>query len=242
MEVKEKLLRTAEEHFGMKKEKIIIKKGKVIDQLSGKEISVREVVRAAAYRPNSQPMYGYAHFDGPGVLADPQTGQGNMSTSYSFGTQIAEVEVDYETGKVEVIKFVSAHDVGKVIDPLCLEGQIDGAVVQGIGYALTEELQFSEKGVIKNPSFRDYKILGAMDVGSVEPILVETNDPLGPYGAKGVAEATIVGVAPAITNAIYDALGTPVFSIPVTPSKIKNLIRSKSLFEENACESSIQKY
>jgi xanthine dehydrogenase molybdenum-binding subunit len=128
-------------------------------------------------------------------------GGGNMSMTYTFGSHGVRVKVDEETGKVKILKYVAAHDVGKAINPLLLEGQVYGGVMMGVGYALTEQV-ISEKGQSMNPNFRDYKILTAKDVVPIEAPVLETYDEDGPYGAKGIGEPGCVPTAPAIANAI----------------------------------------
>jgi xanthine dehydrogenase molybdenum-binding subunit len=136
-----------------------------------------------------------------------------------YGATFVEVEVDTETGEVRVVKVVGAFDVGKAINPSNIEGQITGGAVMGIGWTLTEELLLKE-GRILNDNFRDYRILRACDVGQLVPIIVESHEPTGPFGAKGVGEGTMVGVAPAIANAIYDAVGVRMKELCITPEKI----------------------
>ena len=109
-----------------------------------------------------------------------------------------------------------------------MEGQIEGGFVQGLGYALTEEMAF-DGGKVMNPSLADYKILNAKDVPPITPIIVEAHDDTGPYGAKGLGEPGLVGVAPAIANAIYDAIGVRIKDLPVTPEKILNAIKGKKV-------------
>ncbi|MHC4777292.1 MAG: molybdopterin cofactor-binding domain-containing protein, partial [Planctomycetota bacterium] len=133
--------------------------------------------------------------------------------------------VDPRTGKVRVIKFVAAHDVGKVINRNGLEGQIEGAIAQGLGYALTEQVML-EKGRMMNPSFLDYKIFTAPDMPeSIELVFVETDDPEGPYGAKGVSEAGLIPTPAAVANAVADAIGRRIHSLPLTPEKVLGAIR-----------------
>ncbi len=155
----------------------------------------------------------------PGAM-DVKTKYGNQTMTYSFACHAAEVEVDVETGKVRVLRIVAAHDLGRVINRLGAEGQIDGGVMQGIGFALVEEL-IRKDGVIRNPSFLDYKIPSSLDAPpAVDAIFVETMDPAGPHGAKGLAETAINPTAAAIANAITDAVGIRVRSAPITPEKI----------------------
>jgi len=136
-----------------------------------------------------------------------------------YGATFVEVEVDTETGEVRVAKLVGAFDVGKAINPANVEGQITGGAVMGIGWTLTEELLLKE-GRVLNDSFKDYRILRACDVGEIVPIIVESSEPTGPFGAKGVGEGTMVGVAPAVANAIYDAIGARMKELCITPEKI----------------------
>lgn len=241
-EAREKLIKAAAEYLEVGIEDIIVELGKVIVRTSGKEVNVGDVVKASLNRPNAKPIDGSASYDGLGTTPNSVTGCGNIATTYSFSAHAAEVEVDRETGQVTVTKFVAAHDVGKAINPAALEGQVEGSIAQGIGYALTEELQFSEKGVIMNASFRDYKLLTACDIGQVDVVIVETNDPHGPFGAKGVGEIGLVAIAPAINNAIFDATGVCNFSLPITPEKLLTGLESRSEGGSDKDKGSKEKY
>jgi CO/xanthine dehydrogenase Mo-binding subunit len=152
--------------------------------------------------------------------------KGNLSMTYAFGTSGVEVEVDEETGEVKILKLVSAHDVGKAMNPTLLLGQIYGAAYTGVGYGLTEEIKV-RNGRVMNPSFRDYQMLTAMDVVPIEPVIVEPGDKDGPYGAKGVGEPGLVPTAPAIANAIYDAIGVRIRDLPITPEKILTALKER---------------
>ncbi|RKL63476.1 hypothetical protein DXT63_05650 [Thermoanaerobacteraceae bacterium SP2] len=140
--------------------------------------------------------------------------------SPSFAAQFAEVEVDTETGKVNLNRLVAVHDVGRAINPMLLEGQLEGAIVQGIGYGLTERLVFSPDGRVLNSNFADYKVLRSVDIPKIEVYKVETNDIHGPYGAKSIAESGLVCTAAAIRNAVVDAIGVEINEIPITPEVI----------------------
>lgn len=141
-----------------------------------------------------------------------------------FGATFAEVEVDPETGQVRVVKMVGAFDVGAVVNPDGCEGQITGGLTMGVGFALTEGLVIQD-GRVLNPGFRDYKILRAEDVPELVPVLVESNEPTGPFGAKGLGEATMISSAAAIANAIYDAIGVRMRELAITPEKILRGLR-----------------
>jgi len=158
---------------------------------------------------------------------DPETGQGAPYWPYSFGCQSAEVEVDTETGVVQVLKVVAVHDVGKALNPTQVEGQIAGGVTQGIGYALLEELELHE-GKIKNPAFSSYLIPTALDVPNIEAFFVEDAESTGPFGAKGLGEPAMLPTVAAIINAIDDAVGVRITSIPATPEKILKALAEKN--------------
>lgn len=144
-----------------------------------------------------------------------------------FAAHFAEVEVDTETGQVKVIKYVAAVDCGTPINPKLAEGQTEGAVMNGISYALTEEYIFNDKGVMLNPSFDDYRIFTTADMPEMKTILVESYEPTGPFGAKSISEISINGPMPAIANAIYDAVGVRLFKAPFTPERVLKAIQEK---------------
>jgi CO/xanthine dehydrogenase Mo-binding subunit len=145
---------------------------------------------------------------------------------FLYATHIAQVLVDTETGQVKVEKLWAAHDVGHSVNPLGIEGQVDGGVVQGVGYALMEELRI-ERGRLTNPSLESYVLPRATDIPEVEYIIVEVPEPSGPYGVKGVGEATLNPVAAAIANAVADATGVRTYEIPMTPERVLDALESK---------------
>ncbi|MBW4561481.1 MAG: molybdopterin-dependent oxidoreductase [Mojavia pulchra JT2-VF2] len=155
------------------------------------------------------------------------TGETSVEVTYTadestltFAVQGVEVEVDTETGKVQVLRCVQAIDLGKAINPRMCHGQATGGIAMGIGYALTEELLFDEQGQILNPTLRQYRIPTAADMPPMEVILVEAADPYGPFGAKGVGEITTNCTAPAIANAIAQATGCRLRQLPMTPERV----------------------
>jgi xanthine dehydrogenase molybdenum-binding subunit len=177
-----------------------------------------KIIRAAHYREGGQMVIGRAFYDPPNAMVDERK-MGNISAAYVFGAHGVEVEVDTETGRVEVLRVVAAHDVGRAINPMLLEGQIEGGVLQGIGYALLEEVILRD-GRMANANFLDYRMPGPRDAPPIETVLVETNDPSGPFGAKGIGEPPIIPVAPAIANAIFDAVGVRLRQLPMTPERV----------------------
>ncbi len=179
----------------------------------GSRMSMQDVALHALYEAKIQPMATESHM--------------SNDSPPPFAAQFADVEVDPETGQVFVRKLVSAVDCGTVIHPRMAEGQIEGAVAQGLGYALFEEVLLDKAGKVLNPHFLDYKIACALDMPEMETILVETDEPSGPHGAKAAGEVPIDGPAPAIVNAICDALDLGLYRIPATAERVWRAFREK---------------
>ncbi len=165
-----------------------------------------QIIGRGSYNPKTTPI-------------DFRTGEGNVSGSYGFEAQIAEVEVNTETGEVVVIKMWDAHDIGKAINPQSVEAQIEGSLAMGIGYTFSEDLRF-RNGRVANPNFAGYRVPRSVGIPPMETILVETDDPEGPFGAKGMGEASLLPTSAAIANAIEDAVGARIRDLPITPEKI----------------------
>jgi CO/xanthine dehydrogenase Mo-binding subunit len=145
-----------------------------------------------------------------------------------YATQVADVEVDTETGKVTVLRLVAVHDAGKLINPDGAAAQIEGGVAQGLGATLHEEMLVSD-GVVTNPTFAEYKIPSTMDIPEIVPIFVESfPHEEGPYGAKGLGEPVLAPTSPAVANAIYNATGARVTSLPITPEKVLRALKEVS--------------
>jgi CO/xanthine dehydrogenase Mo-binding subunit len=161
-------------------------------------------------------------FDPP-VTSLTATGQGNPYATYAFGAQMAEVTVDCQTGRVRVVKVVAAHDVGKMVNPTLLEGQVEGAVAQGVGLALMEKYH---PGRYNN--LHDYLIPTVYDVPEVQSIFIEAPTDLGPYGAKGIGEPALVPTAAAILNAIHDAIGVRIREAPASPDVVLRALAAHS--------------
>jgi xanthine dehydrogenase molybdenum-binding subunit len=139
----------------------------------------------------------------------------------------AEVEVDTETGVVRPIKWITVHDIGKAINPIAVEGQLEGGTSQGIGFALCEDTVITQ-GKLLSDGFDKYRIPSTLDMPDHEAILVELGDPTGPFGAKSVGESGIFLQAPAIANAIYDAVGVRIRDLPITPERILKALKEKA--------------
>ncbi len=218
-EARQKLLDAAAARLKRKPEELDLREGKVVDQANGEPLeSIGKIIRGIHFGARNELVMTTGFYEPPSTAPDEKH-MGNISASYAFGTHVAEVEVDLDTGVVKVIRFSAAHDVGRVINRLGIEGQVEGGIAQGMGYCLTEEVKV-EGGRILNPSFTDYKLMTTTDLPELELAFVETNDPAGPYGAKGIGESPLIPVAPAIANAIYNATGVRITELPFTPERV----------------------
>ncbi len=178
-----------------------------------KSVKMSDLAMQAMYKEKFQIMDGASHF--------------NTDSPPPFCATFAEVEVDTETGQVRVLHLATAVDPGTAINPMQAEGQVEGAVAQGLGFALTEELVLDANGAPVNPNFLDYKIFGAQDMPKLTTILVETDEPLGPYGAKSISEVPINGPAPAIANAIFHAVGIRIRKLPIRPEDVLRALHAE---------------
>jgi 4-hydroxybenzoyl-CoA reductase subunit alpha len=142
------------------------------------------------------------------------------SPAYGCSAQVVEVDVDVETGQVTIEKITDAHDCGKAINRTSVEGQMHGSISMGIGEAMHEEVKFDAKGHVVNDDLAEYKMVTALDMPPVDAIIVETDEPNGPFGAKEVGEGAIMPTIPAVLNAIYDATGVRMFELPLTPQRV----------------------
>ncbi|HUZ36954.1 MAG TPA: xanthine dehydrogenase family protein molybdopterin-binding subunit [Streptosporangiaceae bacterium] len=154
---------------------------------------------------------------------DPRTGQGDSFPDYTYGTHAAEVEVDVETGEVTVLRYAACHDVGRAINPMRVEGQIQGGAMQGLGYALTEDLGI-EDGYVQSTLFANYLIPNSYDFPDVQVDIIESGEGKGPLGARGIGEPPIGNVAAAIASAVQDAIGSRPTRLPITPERVLALL------------------
>lgn len=162
-----------------------------------------------------------------GDWIDPETGQGQAHPDYTYGAHAVQVAVDTETGEVSILKSIGAHDVGQAVNIAAVEGQIEGGVAQGYGYALSEELIYRD-GCLVTPSLSEYLCPTTMDSPRIESIVLQSRSGLGPFGAKGIGEPGHTPAAPAVANAVADAIGVRVHDLPLTPEKIVRAIRQAS--------------
>ena len=190
--------------------------------------TVSEIAYDVVFRElGGGPISVSGHYVVPDYVVLPDAARyGNPSVGYAFSTQVAEVSVDPDTGQVTVLDVWVAQDLGRAINPRLCEGQIEGGVVQGMGYGLTEDYRWQD-GVVITPDFRDYKKPLSAGIPRIHVSLVETMEPAGPYGAKSLAEAAMNPTAVAIANAVYDAVGVRIKDLPLTAEKVLRAIQEK---------------
>lgn len=198
--------------------------------MSGNAIRGAAALALAAWQNEERPATGTYQYRPPRTTPyDPLTGKAEPNFAYGYVAQAAEVEVDLETGIVRVLRFVNVSDVGKAINPQQVEGQVEGAVVQALGYALMENL-ISVDGRIRNPYLSTYLIPTIWDVPPVvQSIVLEHADPIGPFGARGMAEMPFIPAAPAVAAAIYDATGVWIDALPMIPDRVVARLREAGL-------------
>jgi xanthine dehydrogenase molybdenum-binding subunit len=210
MAVRQKLVELAAQHYGWAPEAVIFKEGQVLAP-GQTPVSLSELVSRAG-----------------GTVEEQHTYEAERDEHITaFCAQVAEVEVDEETGEVNLTTFTTAHDVGTILNPISHQGQIEGAVMQGIGYTLMEELKYDE-GRVSTLSFGDYKIPTMQDIPELRTVLVQS-DSGGPtpYGGKSIGEQPIGAVAPAIVNAVLDAVGVSITDLPITSEKVRQALQAR---------------
>ncbi len=222
-QVKASILEMASEMLLVPVERIEAKNRLIYDREEpNKSLAFKQV--AARCMATGKRLIGQGWWTPPAASLDPETGQGNPYFVYTYSTHMAEVLVDVETGEVEITDYVAAFDVGKAINPKAVEGQIEGGVAMGLGYALMEEVAMVD-GVPQNINLQDYLIPTTLDVPHIKPIILEVENKLGPYGAKGIGEMPNIPATPAILNAIANACGGRVRSLPADPEHVFMAIR-----------------
>ncbi len=231
-DAKEQLIELAQIKMGIYKRDLELLDGFIASKIyPDKKIPITELALGLTLEDGSGihgPIIGRGVFIPANIRnADKKTGLGDKPVVFwTFGCQGIEVEVDIETGQVKVLEVVSCFDVGKVLNPQLIEGQVEGGIVQGIGSALFEELIIKD-GEVKNDSFVDYKIPTADDMPKMTIKFVENPEETGPFGARAIAEVCMVAAAPAIANALYDAVGVRVKTMPLTAERVLKAIREK---------------
>lgn len=225
-DVKRQLLQLAARELEEPAEALDVEDGHVVVVATPqRRVPYERIVRAGHFREGGRILMGQAFYDPPTQMLDKEF-RGNVSVTYGFAAQAALVEVEAATGKVEVVRIASAHDVGRALNPVGCEGQIEGGIHMGLGYALTEELRVRE-GRVLNPGFLDYKLLTAPDMPELLITLLETVDEAGPFGAKGLGEAGTIPVAAAVASAVEDAVGVRMTELPMSPERVHRALRRR---------------
>lgn len=206
------IIKVAAKMLDEKEDELLLKDKKVVSKKTGASVTLVDVANTTLYYHDQFQVIGTAsHF--------------SHSSPPPFSAHFVDLEVDTETGVVKILKYVAAVDCGTAINPTLAEGQSEGAVLNGITYALTEEMVFDAQGRMVNPSFTKYKLYSTRDCPEIKTILIPTYEPTGPFGAKSVSEISINGPQPAIANAIYYATGARLYETPFTPEKVWRAIR-----------------
>ncbi|HEX5611114.1 MAG TPA: molybdopterin cofactor-binding domain-containing protein [Burkholderiales bacterium] len=216
---KAKIFAAAAAKSGHSEDALDLRGAHVVLKASGEPVfELGKLIRSLHFSDKAELVMTTHYYEPPSKHQDREF-KGDVSAAYAWATQVAEVEVDTRTGIVRLLKITGAHDVGRVLNRLGIEGQIEGGVVMGQGYALTENL-IVEDGAIRNPAFRDYKLVTAPEMPDMDISFIETMDGEGPQGAKGVGEAPAICVAAAVANAIENATGVRITSLPFTPERV----------------------
>lgn len=224
--IRQRILTIASEVLHVDSQKLHIAGGRIFEDGAVERMTLKALLAQKFARGGTLLEEGYySPADSPLLKADPGL-RGMSSAFWMFATHAVEVEVDTETGVVRVRKIAAAHDVGKAINPMLCEQQIEGSVIMGMSNTLLEQFKM-ENGRILNDSLADYKIATIMDLPEIVPILVEARHPEGPFGAKGIGEPAAAPTAPAIANAVYDAIGVWIKELPITPEKILAALKKK---------------
>ena len=227
-DIKEQLFEIAKDILKADKEDLALEKGSFfVKKEPERKVKIMEIMKKTY--PGGISILGRGTYYQYKLGSFPSHVKVEIPTTevWMYASQGVEVEVDTETGRVKILKIVAAHDVGKAINPVTCEGQIEGGVLMALSNAMLEELLFNEKGKILNSSLLDYKIPSVLDMPEINAILVEEAHREGPYGAKGLGEMVAVPTAPAIANAIFDAVGIRIKDLPITPDKLLRALKNK---------------
>jgi len=216
--IRESLMLSASELLDVPVERLVAQERFIYDR-DNPEIKLNLKEAARRCMGTGRRMIGQAWYTPPKATLDPKTGQGNPYFVYTYATQMAEVEVDMRTGEVSVKKIEAAFDIGKAINPMLLEGQIDGGIGMGIGYALLEKV-ILDKGIMQNLDFRNYLMPTSLDVPVIDSTLFEMRNVHGPYGAKGIGEMPNIPTPATINNAIANAIGVRLFELPLDSESV----------------------
>ena len=234
-DIRNQLFSLAERIFKTDRSHLILENGTISDTTHPQSrMSLKDFIQMTyAGGANIMGRGNYCHY-WPGRVPEHVKLEVEPSLCWQYAAHGVQVVVDTDTGKVSVKKVFAAHDVGRALNPSNCLGQIQGGFILAMGGCMLEEMRFGAKGRLLNPSFSDYKILGSLDIPEIQAILVEEPHREGPYGAKGLGEISLVPVAPAIANAVYDAVGIRIKDLPITPEKILKALKEKNVADKAA--------
>ena len=211
-EVKNRLFATAGKVLDEDPKRLMVRGKKFSLVTGGRDVPIDEILNSPGSPQKSLTATGFATEDG--------------KKGWRFGAQGVELEIDSETGMIDVLRVVTAVDVGKAVNPPLVEGQLEGGVVMGLGYALHEELSLDEGKTI-NPTFSDYRVPFAQQIPPMQLILLESPLAEGPFGAKGIGELGLFAIAPAVANAVRQAVGIRITELPMTPERVLAALEQK---------------
>ncbi len=225
--INKQLYEVAAVELGVRADQLICREGKIYSQYEPGPV-LDFMAAVAKYIDAKGPLSAMGHYSPPRKgMKGVQGANIGQSPTFGFSAQVTEVDVDLETGKVKVLKVTEAGDCGQPINPMSVEGQVEGSIVMGMGQALFEEIKVSPDGRLLNASLHDYKIPTAVDIPEIDSTIVDSYDPTAPFGAKESGEGPIQPVIPAIANAICDAIGVRFLELPITPEKILQALKEK---------------
>ncbi|MCW8823884.1 MAG: molybdopterin-dependent oxidoreductase [Ignavibacteriaceae bacterium] len=226
-EVKKQILSIASEMMNIDAENLDAQNNMIFEKTNPDNFVPWDVA-ATNFFSKHGPLVGKGHYSPPEGLGGNYKGAAvGTSPAFSFSASVCEVEVDVETGKVKVLNFWDAHDCGTAINPMAVEGQVEGAVVMGMSETLLEDEVFDSNGKMRNPDLHNYLIATSADIPDIDSTIVDSYEPAGPFGAKEVGEGATLPVLGAIANAVADAIGVRIYELPITPERVLNAIRSK---------------
>jgi CO/xanthine dehydrogenase Mo-binding subunit len=231
-DAKQKMFKMAANNLDVSPDKLFIKDGVIYVDGEDKSIKVGRLFIPLGYLPKGGEILGFGTFSGPHEDEDAETGQGKrVVTYYAHGANAVEVKVNEETGEVKIMRIGASFDMGQPINPKLCESQIEGGIGMGVGGAMLEEIVI-DNGTVINPNFMNYKIPHSIDMPFMQDVVsvtVPVPHKEGPYGAKGFTEGALVGIAPAIANAIYNAVGVRIKDVPITKEKVLKAIKEAQI-------------
>ncbi|MBT3990174.1 MAG: xanthine dehydrogenase family protein molybdopterin-binding subunit [Rhodospirillaceae bacterium] len=220
VKAKQQILAAAARQSNVSADKLELRGGHVVQKDNGVSVTkLDRLIRAMHFAGEDAELVMVSEYYEPPSELEDKNHVGDISAAYAHGAYITELEVDTLTGGVKLHKITAVQDVGKVINKLGIEGQMEGGIAQGIGYGLSEEL-IIEEGIVKNPNFRDYKVVTAPEMPEIECHFIEDDEETGPFGAKGISELPCIIPGASIANAVYNAIGVRFDNPPITPEKI----------------------